>query len=91
VLRGGAAEQAGFAAGDEWLGLTVGTGKAATRWRLNKLDDVLLYAATATKVSACVARDQRLLELPLVMPRGITSWRLLPRDKPLLGRWLNAP
>jgi hypothetical protein len=25
------------------------------------------------------------------MPRGITSWRLLPRDKPLLGRWLNAP
>jgi hypothetical protein len=27
----------------------------------------------------------------LVMPRGITSWRLLPRDKPLLGRWLNAP
>ena len=91
VLRGGAAEQAGFAAGDEWLGLTVGTGKAATRWRLNKLDDVLLYAGTATKVSACVARDQRLLELPLVMPRGITSWRLLPRDKPLLGRWLNAP
>ena len=91
VLRGGAAEQAGFSAGDEWLGLTVGTGKAATRWRLNKLDDVLLYAGTATKLSACVARDQRLLELPLVMPRGITSWRLLPRDKPLLGRWLNAP
>eukprot|EP01036_Dinobryon_divergens_P046143 gene46143-61698_t len=70
VLRGGAAEQAGFSAGDEWLGLTVGTGKAATRWRLNKLDDVLLYAGTATKVSACVARDQRLLELPLVMPRA---------------------
>jgi len=91
VLRGGAAEQAGFSAGDEWLGLTVGTGKAATRWRLNKLDDVLLYAGTATKVSACVARDQRLLELPLVMPRGATSLRLLPRDKPLLGRWLNAP
>ena len=91
VLRGGAAEQAGFSAGDEWLGLTVGTGKAATRWRLNKLDDVLLYAGTATKVSACVARDQRLLELPLVMPRGATSWRLLPREKILLGRWLNAP
>jgi predicted metalloprotease with PDZ domain len=91
VLRGGAAEQAGFAAGDEWLGLTVGAGKAATRWRMNKLDDVPLYAGTATKVSACVARDQRLLELPLVMPRGATSWRLLPRDKPLLGRWLNAP
>jgi predicted metalloprotease with PDZ domain len=91
VLRGGAAEQAGFSAGDEWLGLTVGAGKATTRWRLNKLDDVLLYAGTATKVSACVARDQRLLELPLAMPRGATSWRLLPRDTPLLGRWLNAP
>ena len=91
TARGSAAETAGLAAGDEWLGLTVGAGKATTRWRLNKLDDVLLYAGTATKVSACVARDQRLLELPLAMPRGATSWRLLPRDTPLLGRWLNAP
>ena len=91
VLRGGAAEQAGFAAGDEWLGLTVGAGKAASRWRLTKLDDLLLYAGTATKVQAWVARDKRLLELPLAMPRGMTTWRLLPGDKAPLGRWLNSP
>ena len=91
VLRGGAAEQAGFAAGDEWLGLTVGAGKAASRWRLTKLDDLLLYAGTATKVQAWVARDKRLLELPLAMPRGMTTWRLLPGDKAPLGHWLNSP
>ena len=91
VLRDGAAEQAGLAAGDEWLGVTVGTGKAASRWRLNKLDDLMLYAGTASKVTAWVARDKRLLELPLTLPRGVVSWRLLPGDKASLGRWLNSP
>jgi predicted metalloprotease with PDZ domain len=91
VLRDGAAEQAGLAAGDEWLGVTVGAGKAASRWRLNKLDDLMLYAGTASKVTAWVARDKRLLELPLALPRGVVSWRLLPGDKASLGRWLNSP
>ncbi|MEI6761130.1 MAG: peptidase M61 [Betaproteobacteria bacterium] len=91
VLRGGAAEQAGMAAGDEWLGVTVGAGKAASLWRLNKLDDLLLYAGSASKVTAWVARDKRLLELPLALPRGVVSWRLLPGDKAPLGRWLNSP
>lgn len=91
VLRGGAAEQAGLAAGDEWLGVTVGTGKTASRWRLNKLDDLLLYAGTGQQVTAWVARDKRLLELPMKLPRGVVSWRLLPGDKALLARWLNNP
>ena len=91
VLRGGAAEQAGLAAGDEWLGVTVGSGKTASRWRLNKLDDLLLYAGTSNQVTAWVARDKRLLELPLTLPRGVVSWRLLPGDKAPLGRWLNSP
>ena len=91
VLRGGAAEQAGLAAGDEWLGVTVGSGKGASRWRLHKLDDLLLYAGTSTQVTAWVARDRRLLELPLTLPRGVVSWRLLPGDKGPLGRWLNSP
>ena len=50
VLRGGAAERAGFAAGDEWLGLAAGSGKSSSNWRLSKLDDLLLYAGTATKI-----------------------------------------
>ena len=91
VLRGGAAEQAGLAAGDEWLGVTVGSGKTASRWRLTKLDDLLLYAGTSNQVTAWVARDKRLLELPLTLPRGVVSWRLLPGDKAPLGHWLNSP
>ena len=42
VLRGGAAEQAGMAANDEWIGVEV----AGEAWRLAKLDDLLLYAGT---------------------------------------------
>ena len=67
VLRGSAAEQAGFAAGDEWLGLRVKT----QAWRINKLDDVAFYAGPQTKLVAVVARDGRLLELPLALPAAV--------------------
>ena len=64
VLRGGAAEKAGMSAGDEWLGIEVqGQG-----WRISKLDDVTFYAGTHTTLQALVARDGRLLRLPLEMP-----------------------
>ena len=89
VLRGGAAERAGFAAGDEWIGLEVGRGKSATRWRLTKLDDLLLYAGSAAKVSALVARDKRLLTLPLTFPTSVTTWRLTAQDSKLLDKWLS--
>lgn len=88
VLRGGAAEQAGFAAGDEWLGVEVGTGARASQWRLGKLDDLLLYAGTAKRVRALVARDQRLLGLTLNLPQGMTTWRLSVRDGQAVSRWL---
>jgi predicted metalloprotease with PDZ domain len=90
VLRGGAAEQAGFAAGDEWLGITCGTGQAATSWRMQRLEDLAPYAAPGTQVVALVARDRRMLQLPLQLPRGVTTWRLVPRDATLLGAWLGA-
>jgi len=91
VLRGGAAERAGFAAGDEWLGLETGTGKTASSWRLTKLDDLLLYAGPATKIGALVARDKRLLKLSLTLPKSVTTWRLVARDSKLLDQWLSAP
>ncbi|MGH6638526.1 MAG: M61 family metallopeptidase, partial [Polaromonas sp.] len=57
VLRGGVAERAGFAAGDEWLGLEPATSVRAKRaspadagWRMSRLDDLTLYAGTAQKV-----------------------------------------
>lgn len=90
VLRGGAAEQAGFAAGDEWLGLEVGTGKTRSSWRLRKLEDLLLYAGDQSRVRALVARDQRLLTLTLSLPREVKTWRLAIGDKTRVGRWLSA-
>jgi predicted metalloprotease with PDZ domain len=89
VLRGGAAEQAGLAANDEWLGLEVGSGKAATQWRMSKLDDLALYAGHATKVGVLVARDKRLLKLTLHLPKAVTTWRLAVRDAPKLSQWLG--
>ena len=92
VLRGGAAEQAGFAAGDEWLGLEEPAGAAAaTGWRISRLDDLPLYAGTAEKVIALVARDKRLLRLALTLPPAQTTWRLAVKDAALLDPWLEAP
>ena len=85
VLRGGAAEQAGLAAGDEWLAVEVG-GQA---WRLAKLDDLLLYAGTHKKVTALVARDRRILRRELVLPAGVTTWRLVLRDAARVQAWLG--
>jgi predicted metalloprotease with PDZ domain len=85
VLRGGAAEQAGLAANDEWIGVEV----AGAAWRLAKLDDLLLYAGSHRKVTAIVARDRRLLRLDLNLPAGVTTWRLVMRDAARAQSWLG--
>ena len=85
VLRGGAAEQAGFAPNDEWLAVEV----AGSGWRLAKLDDLMLYAGTHRKVTALVARDRRLLRLDLTVPTGVTTWRLALRDGARAQSWLG--
>ena len=104
VLRGGTAEKAGMAAGDEWLGLVIqGQG-----WRITRLDDVTFYAGSATQAIAVVARDGRLLQLPLELPpatpaetppvvkRGRKAPAAVPdtigltaTDSPALARWLS--
>jgi len=72
VLSGGAAEKAGFAAGDEWLGITLGAGSNAQSWRIHKLEDLAQYiteqAAKSQKLTAIVARDKRLIHLTLNWP-----------------------
>ena len=99
VLRGALAEQAGMAAGDEWIGIEVqGQG-----WRIAKLDDIALYAGTEKSVTALVARDRRLLRLPLALewptPTGRKRGAGLPAadtislgvtDAALAARWLDA-
>ncbi len=72
VLSGGAAEKAGFAAGDEWLGITLGAGSNTQSWRIHKLEDLAQYiteqAAKSQKLTAIVARDKRLIHLTLNWP-----------------------
>jgi predicted metalloprotease with PDZ domain len=92
VLRGGVAEKAGFAAGDEWLGVEPmnRAGVAPTGgWRMSHLDDLNLYAGSAKKVTALIARDQRLLRLDLTLPPAMCTWRLVVKDAALLERWLT--
>ena len=86
VLRGGAAEQAGIAANDEWLGVEV----ADQAWRITKLDDLLLYAGNHRKLTAIVARDRRLMRLDLSLPAAATTWRLVLRDEARAQPWLSA-
>jgi len=90
VLRGSAAELAGFAAGDEWLGVEVGHGKGSQRWRLNKLDDVSLYLGSATSCQALIARDQRLLTLPLNLPAKSARVKLAVKDPKRANAWLDG-
>ena len=86
VLSGGAAEKAGFAAGDEWLG--VEDAKKQGGWRMLRLDDLLLYAGTAKKITALISRDKRILRLELTIPPAATTWRLTVRDAAKVDAWL---
>ncbi len=92
VLRGGAAERAGFAPGDEWLGVELpGKAPGTIGWRLRRLDDLTACMGTAAstkKVTALVSRDQRLLRLELALPPEETTWRLVVKDAVLLEKWL---
>ena len=91
VLRGGSAEKAGFAAGDEWLGVELiskNRTPAGQGWRMSRLDDLTLYAGHAKKVVALVSRDKRLLRLELTMPPALTTWRLAVQDAAKVEQWL---
>jgi predicted metalloprotease with PDZ domain len=90
VLNGSAAHKAGFAPGDEWLGIEAG-GKAVSAWRIKKLDDLHLYAGTVQKVTALISRDRQLLRLSLSLPNAKTNstWRLVLDNPKLVSRWLG--
>jgi hypothetical protein len=94
VLRGGAAEKAGFSAHDEWIGVELpavgkkGQQRPAQAWRIAKLDDLALYLGDAARCTALVARDRKLLRLPLVRPEGATTWRLFLHDAAKVAGWL---
>jgi predicted metalloprotease with PDZ domain len=103
VLNGSVAHAAGFAPGDEWLGVESTNSKvrnsaqatcntqASQAWRLKKLEDVLLYAGSAKKVVALVSRDRQLLKLNLSMPtaKEHSTWRLSIDDAKKVAAWLK--
>ena len=90
VLRGGAAEKAGFASGDEWLAVQATGARASGPWRMHQLEDLVLYCGHAKKVTATVARDKQLIALTLAMPKPSTAVRLSVGDATAVNRWLDA-
>jgi predicted metalloprotease with PDZ domain len=95
VFTAGAAQRAGMAPGDEWIGieLPASKGHAASAWRLQKIDDLGLYLGSGKRCTALVARDQQLLRLPLVVPAAndprVGTWRLSVADAAALQCWLD--
>lgn len=90
VLRGSAAEVAGFAAGDEWLAVlpAASKGQTASGWRINKLDELPLYVDLTNEFQALVARDQRLMNLPVRLVKGVTQVKLSASQSPQVDAWL---
>ncbi|PUE51431.1 peptidase M61 [Limnohabitans sp. 2KL-17] len=87
VLRSSAAESAGLAAGDEWLGMEVGAKAQGGSWRLGKLDELPALMGREHKGVALVSRDKRMLRLPLTLPAQASHWRLaVPADRKA-GQW----
>ncbi len=64
VLADTLAAKAGFAAGDEWLAVEVD----GQTWRINSLEDVLVYAPAGKSFAAWVARDKKILSFKLTLP-----------------------
>ncbi len=92
VLRGSAAELAGFAADDEWLGVEVAQGrgkhKTVQAWRLAKLDELPLYVAKHQNFKALIARDARLQTLVVTLSDTATNVKLTISDAKRVSQWL---
>ncbi|MDP1790610.1 MAG: peptidase M61, partial [Methylibium sp.] len=88
VLRGGAAERAGLAAGDELVALD--------GWRLKRIDDLSALQACERPMPLLAARDQRLLELTLPAARASGAVTLVPQaqadavDRARRHAWLGG-
>ncbi|SHE87535.1 Predicted metalloprotease, contains C-terminal PDZ domain [Lampropedia hyalina DSM 16112] len=91
ILRGGLAEAAGLAVHDEWLGIEV----AGQGWRIRKLDELGLYlSAQAAEFAALVARDGRMLRIPVLLGQSTETAQsgeaqCLIREQDALNAWLG--
>ena len=92
VLRDGAAEAAGMAAGDEWLGVEFAPpkrGQPVEAWRIQRLDEVNQLRGQREKLTALVSRDKRLLRCALNWPEPAQAVKLGVGDGARLKTWLN--
>jgi predicted metalloprotease with PDZ domain len=85
VMRHSVAEQAGLSAGDEWLGVHT-SGKTPEGWRIRKLDDITALLGKPKTFTALVARDQRLLQLPVKLGAPVSVWKL-KAESDRASRW----
>lgn len=92
VLRGGAAEAAGMASGDEWLAVEFepsNRNQSGESWRITKLEEVNMLRGNRTTLTAIVARDKRLLHCALRWPETTQAIKLGVADASKLAAWLN--
>ncbi len=91
VLRGGAAEHAGFSANDEWIGieLPAAKGRPVQGWRLTRLDDLALYLGPQQEndgdrhLRSGASCDRR-----LTLPTGLPLAPAVAQEPALLSAWL---
>lgn len=91
VLNGSAAEIAGFAPGDEWLGVAIAADRRtdASAWRIKRLDQLPHLIGKHKNFTALISRDGRLLQLPVRMPsKSVKQWRLAIAQAHKVGLWL---
>ncbi len=90
VLNDSVSELAGFAPGDEWLGVTVSAHTAsASAWRIKRIDQLPGMLGRHKTFTAVVSRDGQLLQLPVRLPAKPTQvWRLGIKDPVKVGQWL---
>ena len=92
VLNGSPAEAAGFAPGDEWLGVAVGAQRSAvaSAWRIKRIEQLPSLLGKHKQLTALISRDGRLLQLPLRLPaKPATHWRLGIAQSTKVGQWLS--
>ena len=92
VLRGGAAEAAGMAPGDEWIGIEMPApkrGGVPEAWRIHKLDEVADLRGVQARLTALLSRDRRLLRCTLDWPTESQTVRLAVGDAARLAPWLG--
>ena len=91
VLSDSAAEVAGFAPGDEWLGVAIAGHRSAgaSAWRIKRLDQLPALLGKHKNLTALISRDGRLLQLPLRLPaKAVKQWRLGIAHANKVGQWL---